>query len=346
MAILAENRFRFQPRSTARVIATTAVAAMNSLSAAIERARFAEEQVADDPSPPVFVLGHWRSGTTLLHTLLAQDEQFVAPDLYQVLNPHAFLYSRRFLPRRLVLETLPDTRGIDGVAVDLDQPQEDEFAALHGGIPTSYLVHVWPRNSESYAGLIDSAEADQRDVDRWLAFLEDFVRRLTFGNQRIPLLKSPQHTARIDLLLRLYPSARFVFIHRDPVDVYLSTQKLYAHLDRLFSLQGPPADRTQIILSQYVRLHQGYYDVAARLRQDQLVEIAYADLVARPGETLGSVYSRLGLDGFSVLQPKLPAIMGQGRSHRRVQSDDERVAAADILRPNWGDIAARMGYAI
>ena len=49
--------------------------------------------------PPLFILGHWRHGTTHLHNLLAQDPQFAYPTLYQTLYPRTFLTTERLVPR-------------------------------------------------------------------------------------------------------------------------------------------------------------------------------------------------------------------------------------------------------
>ena len=46
---------------------------------------------------PLFILGHYRSGTTHLHNLLALDPQFAAPTFFQALNPHTFLSTERFV---------------------------------------------------------------------------------------------------------------------------------------------------------------------------------------------------------------------------------------------------------
>ena len=54
--------------------------------------RLLGDDIAKTEMPdPVFILGHWRSGTTLLHGLMAQDDQFAYPRIYQVSNPHSFL---------------------------------------------------------------------------------------------------------------------------------------------------------------------------------------------------------------------------------------------------------------
>jgi len=74
----------------------TAVSASNSVNARIELRRFGRRIEAVQVQAPLFVLGHYRSGTTHLHNLLALDPQFAAPTFFQVLNPHTFLTTERW----------------------------------------------------------------------------------------------------------------------------------------------------------------------------------------------------------------------------------------------------------
>ena len=78
---------------------------------------------------PVFILGHWRSGTTLLHNLLASDPQFAAPNLYQVSFPTHFLLSEWWLAP-CTSWLLPETRPMDDIPHGWSVPSEDEIALL------------------------------------------------------------------------------------------------------------------------------------------------------------------------------------------------------------------------
>ena len=90
-ALLRRHRFAMDLRHLPRVLVQTAVSASNSINARIERGRFGRRIEAARIEAPLFILGHYRSGTTHLHNLLALDPQFAAPTFFQVLNPHTFL---------------------------------------------------------------------------------------------------------------------------------------------------------------------------------------------------------------------------------------------------------------
>ena len=74
--------------------------------------------------PPLFVIGHWRTGTTLLHELLIRDPRFGFPDMQDCFNPnHALLTSGFF--KRYCRWMLPDKRPMDNMRVGWERPQED-----------------------------------------------------------------------------------------------------------------------------------------------------------------------------------------------------------------------------
>src|SRR5262249_10786245 len=96
MSLLRRHRFAIDLRHWPRTLVQTAVGASNSVNARIERGRFGRRIEAARVEAPLFILGHYRSGTTHLHNLLALDPRFAAPTLFQVFNPHTFLSIERF----------------------------------------------------------------------------------------------------------------------------------------------------------------------------------------------------------------------------------------------------------
>src|SRR4029079_1152655 len=91
MRLLRDNRFDVPPRRLLRAMAITAQSAQNSVMKRIEDRRDGAAVNDAEVQPPLFVLGHWRSGTTHLHNLLTVDERFAFPNNYQVFYPHTFL---------------------------------------------------------------------------------------------------------------------------------------------------------------------------------------------------------------------------------------------------------------
>ncbi|MCU0567863.1 MAG: sulfotransferase [Oculatellaceae cyanobacterium Prado106] len=91
-------------------------------------------------TPPIFILGHWRSGTTLLHNLLAQDPQFGYLSSYNAWLPEQSIETWP-VSRWAVQQLMPSERPMDKIALSLDSPQEEEYA-MGNFCPYSFY-HGW-----------------------------------------------------------------------------------------------------------------------------------------------------------------------------------------------------------
>ncbi len=117
--------------------------------------------------PPVFIVGHWRSGTTLLHELMVRDERLSSPSTFQCFAPHHFLVSEWFF-RRFGAWLLPGKRPMDNMAAGWDRPQEDEFALIELGLPSPYRRMAFPNQPPVDLDYLDFKSVPQADIDRWL----------------------------------------------------------------------------------------------------------------------------------------------------------------------------------
>src|SRR5262249_45738484 len=221
--LLARNRFAVHPSRWRLGAVVSAVSPLHTALGLVQRAVYGR-RVARTPvvHAPVFILGHWRSGTTLLHELLARDQRLAFPTTYECLAPHHFLLTRAWLPRR-VGWLMPDRRPMDSMAAGWDRPQEDEFALCLLGQPSPYERLAFPNRSAGEAAL-DLRGLSPRALRRWKAALYRLVQALTLAHGgRSLVLKSPPHTCRVPTLLELVPDARVVHVVRDPYELYPST---------------------------------------------------------------------------------------------------------------------------
>jgi omega-hydroxy-beta-dihydromenaquinone-9 sulfotransferase len=216
----AENRV--DPGFRHRAAYLTGLSALNSFYRRQEEQRYgaavAKTRITDSP---LFVLGHWRTGTTYLHALLAGDtEQFASPNSIQVSYPYTFLCTEAAV-RRQFAAMVPRTRPQDNVELTADTPQEDEFALCVASLKSPYPGMLsFPRRADHYDRYLTFRGVPEPEVEEWKAAFRWFLQKLTLKHQRPLLLKSPTHTGRLRLLLELFPGARFVHIHRDPYAVF------------------------------------------------------------------------------------------------------------------------------
>jgi hypothetical protein len=248
--------------------------------------------------PPVFIIGHWRSGTTYIHELLSQDPQFCHVSLWNTLLPDSFLI---FEPlKKFFSPFLPSKRPMDDIAVEIDGPYEDE-AALAVLSPWSFFHCLYfPRNAEEqYLKSIHFQGLSSEEKDLWKQTYLRFIKTVSYANQgKRVLSKNPPHTARITILRELFPEACFIHIYRNPYLVYLSTKKMRKNvLDTLALQEASEEDIEHQVIANYIRLMNSYFEQKENIPNDKLIEIRYEDLISDPMKQIKKIYSKLQLPG-------------------------------------------------
>jgi hypothetical protein len=328
-----------------RVALVTLAGTLNSLLGVLERARYSRTIARTRlEHAPVFILGHWRSGTTLLHNLMARDPQFLAPTHYQVSFPGHFLVTERWFPR-LLSGLLPTTRPMDNVALAWDVPGEDEIALLLLTLCSPYLVAAFPDAPESVERFANLRSGlSEAELERWKRCFVLFLTKVSLRDPRPLLLKSPTHTGRIPLLLELFPHARFIYVVRNPYDVYSST----LHLHRVLSRQNgfscsPPARLEERVMETYVELYQAYHLQRALIPVERRYELRFEDLAGDPVNELQKLYAHFGFDGGDALPALLREELQQHAGYRPnvySMTSDERRRVSE----QWGAALRRYGY--
>lgn len=320
--LLRETGFAVDPVYWHRGAAITATSLLNSFWRMIEQIRFARKiEQTTIAHPPLFVLGHWRSGTTHLHNLLSLDPQFAYPNTFQVVSPHTFLSTEK-ISTRMFKWMVPDTRPMDNMEIRFSSPQEDEFAILLDCLKSLYFSISFPRE-ERYEQHLTFEDAPPEDVEAWKASLLWFVKKLTLKYDRPIVLKSPPHTARIKMILDVFPDANFVHIHRDPYAVFRSTQHYFDTAVWYTYLQRP--DRSKVddgIINRYRVMHDAFFEQRELIPVGHFHEMAYDDLADDPVGQLTQMYEALNIDGFDAYEPKLRKYLDSISDYKRNRFDD------------------------
>lgn len=303
--LLRDNRFDIAPSSLVRALSITCQSAQNSLFRRLEDIRFADAVRDIKVSSPLFILGHWRSGTTHLHNLLAVDQRFGFPNNYQTLFPHAFL-TMESIHSQFIEWFLPKRRPMDNIEWTMKSPQEDEFALCITTFKSPYMGWFFPNSRHHYDRYLTFQDVSDDEIDCWKAGLVAFLRRLTWKLKRPLILKSPPHTGRIKHLLDLFPDAKFVHIHRNPYSVFESTCRMLTINFQMHCLQRPPLSTLDDwILSQYRTMYESFFDERRLIPAGQYHELSFEDLEQDPLGQIQSLYSALGLPDFAETLPGL-----------------------------------------
>ena len=231
------------------------------------------------------------------------------------------------------------------MALGAGVPGEDEFAlcAMTGLSP--YLGWCFPGDGDRYDRYLTFRDVCEDEVARWRQALTTLLKKLTLRHGRPLVLKSPPHTARIRLLLGLFPDARFVHIRRDPYVVFRSTGHLIRVVQPLYHLRdGPIQDSDGRILSVYTAMYDAYFDERGLIPGGRLCEVSYEALVRDPSAVIGSIYDSLGLSGFGELRPRLETYLGSIAGYRGNRHDELPEPLRRRIADEWGRSFDEWGY--
>jgi hypothetical protein len=292
---------------------------------------------------PIFIIGHWRTGTTLLHEYLILDERHTYPNTYQCLEPNHFLLTEDFFERWVRFLT-PSHRPMDNMKAGWTRPQEDEFALCMLGLPSPYLTIAFPNRPPQHQEYFDLEGLSRRELATWKRTFRLFLQVLTFKNPKRLVLKSPPHTCRIKVLLEMFPQARFVHIVRDPHVVFPSTLNLWKSLYRKHGMQTPTfAGLEEYVFTTFTRLYQRLHETQNLVRPNRFYEIRYEDLVDDPIGEMEKLYNHLELGNFDEYVPQLKEYLADNAGYETncYELTKEQIAEIDH---RWGGVLRRYGY--
>ncbi len=270
---------------------------------------------------PLFITGLPRSGTTFLHDLLAKDPDNRAPRTWEVMFPippptrdgfdsdpriakteSRLRWLRWIQPAIVKAHPIGATLPQECIAITSYSLRSDEFLEMFR-IPS---YETWLRTQ------------DMRPVYR---FHKNFLNHLQWrcSGQRW-VLKAPDHVYSLAALVEVYPDARIVFLHRDPLKVLGSVASLTTMLRGAFSRHidrdDTGADEARI-LAEKTHQMMAFRENNA-YPEEHLMDVRYLDLVRDPIGTVREIYNRFGLvfsaDAEARMNDLLKAPHNKGRS--------------------------------
>ena len=345
MRSLARNRFIVSPSRLPAALSITGFSALNSGAAAAEELIYGKKIAQTElTEPPIFILGHWRAGTTFLHELLIRDPAHTYATTYQCFAPRHFVLTDAWVtPWTEML--LPNRRPMDNMAAGWQRPQEDEFAMGNLGVPTPYASMMFPKQGPLHGEYLDLHALSPAELATWKSELLGFFRRITFRDPRRIVVKSPPHTARVRTLLAMFPDARFVHLVRNPYELYISTINLWKSLNEAQRMQGIGKQEwiEEYVLRSLETMYAAYEEDRKLLGEDQLYELRFEDLVTDPLENLRDIYKQLDLGDFSRVESPLRQHLAEVKNHRRNEYELPK-KKREIVRERWGGYFERYGY--
>lgn len=339
-------RFGCSPRFWPRLLYLLLMTLLRQPVIWLEAAKYDRHIRRQEIAPaPLFIIGHWRSGTTHLQNLMSRDPQFGRVSLLQAALPHEFLILPTSVQDRLG-RMLPEKRLMDDVPVAADVPWEEELALTAVGRLSFYHVSFFPHAMERiFQEAVMFENGDPNLVAEWKRQYLHFLRKiqLTQPGMRL-LLKNPANTARVSLLREMFPGVQFIHIHRDPYKVFASSVHLYLKAQEAWGLHDTDRGRVaRHVMDSYPKLMHAFFAQREGLGDGEIVDVGFGSLQEDPIGTLETVYNQVNLQGFDAAVPHFEAYLHSQRNYKKNRLPLEPSEKEELAR-RWKDVFERLGY--
>jgi len=206
---------------------------------------------------------------------------------------------------------------MDGLLVDAFSPQEDEFALLALGVPSVYRGFLDPRRLQELAQWLDLGAWDFDRPGNWVAVWREFLEGVADGKEGRLLLKSPGHTFRVRALLNIFPAASYIWIVRDPEEVFFSNRKMWASMFQQYALWTWEASHLdEFLLSALKSATQCLIHATRHLARDRLVVLDFRQLTGDAVRTVEGLNRRMRLWRPEEMRNQLTRITAKRFQHR------------------------------
>ena len=257
---------------------------------------FMKEKDLPTPADPIFVTGLPRSGTTYLFNLLALDSNHRSPRYWEIMSPLPLTNSEFAIKKRewkvnaelkFARTIIPKLRHMHHIRAQT--PEECELLAT---INVRSFVYMCMANVPEYVEYLK--DCSFKSVFMWH---KKFFQMLELtGRPQRWLLKDPSHIGHIPEILEIYPNARFINIHRSPMESIASFCSLTKNIRSAFSKNVDPVQIGDVILDFWQHsLNKGLVE-KQKLSHEQIIDVSYSEFIANPLLKIKNIYARFGLD--------------------------------------------------
>lgn len=288
-------------------------------------------------NPPVFVLGHWRSGTTHLHYLLTQDQQFSYLENFQAFFFRVALISKTFM-KPVLNFFMPGTRPQDNIKINANSPSEEEHPLTNLTEKSGMQTFFFPKNRSYYDKYNIFEGTSEKEKKSWKKVYYWMLQNIAFytaPNKRL-LLKNPHSMGRIEVLLEMFPNAKFIHIHRNPYDVFNSNIHLYDKAVRTQFLQEFSEDEIEErVLYCYETSMRKFLKDWKKIPEGNRCEISYKELSQLPVDTIEKIYTNINLGDFSLVKPAIVEYLKDVKNYKKNKFSEIRPDLLKAIHKRW-----------
>lgn len=264
-----------------------------------------------DIQQPIFIIGNFRSGTTLLHRMLVKDERttgmksweiFIAPSVIQRKLIHWIMKINRMVGNP-----------IDRILKSFDKALQ-EYSYMH---PTGLreieedshvMLHIWstydlfaffpfPELIHNYIYYDEAIPEGQKKID--MTYYREVLKRHIYTNPgKRYISKSPSFSAKVRTLHEQFPDAKFINIMRSPRNVIPSSVSMYSNHWRTYGdpQEEYPEPASEVIMEQARHWYIYPHRYLEQLPENQYILVHYDELVQDPEATIEEIYHQFGIE--------------------------------------------------
>ncbi len=327
---------------------TKGVCRLLSILAPIQERRY-QRLLADRPleHDPVFILGHWRSGTTFVHNVLSCDKHFGYNTTYQTVFPHLMMFGQPFFKKNMSW-LMPDRRPTDNMELAVDLPQEEEFALANMCPYTYYNFWFFPKYQQEYCDrfmLFEDIRPEELKV--WEETFTKLIKISLWNTGGTQFLsKNPPHTGRVRELVKMFPNAKFIYLMRNPYTVFESTRSFFTNTIQPLKLQEFTNEQIEEnILSIYDKLYHKYEADKGCIPEGNLIEVRFEDFEADALGMTKRIYDTLSLPGWDESRLAIEQYVGSKKSYKKNKYQYAQ-RTRDLVEQHWQFALDKWGYKI
>lgn len=318
LRLLSKNKITLRPKYIGRALFLIQSAVWSSIFASVEHLLL-KKKIETSPVPvdPIFIIGHWRTGSTFLHQLMNLDPNNAAPTLFQVALPDSFLVSYPYY--KPIMKTLVDkTRPMDKVKLGMDEPQEDEYAIYRITDFSPLEKLVFPESTDYFLLHEKTFTLMGEAQNKWEKRLMTFYQKLFYKTGKTIISKNPFNSFRIPTLARLFPGARFIHIVRNPIDVVPSTINMWSIVQRQNALINKEHKPTvEEIVKVYKKMLEIITNDFLKISPGRRTVVKYEDIVADPISQVKKIYLSLSLPFDEPFENALKNFLRENKNYEK-----------------------------
>ena len=318
MKLILRNGITLYPKYIIKFLMLLQNSLISSVLTLAERKNYSKKiRETEISEHPIFIIGHWRTGSTYLHQLLNLDPRFTTPNMVQTVIPDHFLFSTKYYVP-IMKRAMPKKRPMDNVALSPFEPQEEEFALIRMGSVSPIEKLIFPSKKKYFLEGYSEYIPEGKKLEIWKMNLLTFYKKLTLLTGKQIVSKNPFHTMRLSLLAEMFPEAQFIHITRDPMVVVPSTIRMWnivAADNKLKKGWKEPTTReVTSVLGSYM---EHVAEESKKLSEQQFTEVKFENLERSPLEELKRIYSDLGLPFTNVFESDVNQFVADNKNYRK-----------------------------